>query len=382
MNHTALAARRFPLLGRPRPHCPPLPLRIQEITDAVDTATRKAEHGLHDAAHALNKAALVASDSGMTDLAEHLCWQHINAYRHLLRPLTILEARYMLEPVLNLARLHLRAQQGTLALTLLNAMYKAVTERGDLTVGHHLLPTSHLTGEHQERRQLREWVWLQLIGEGIRALALANRWNDAAEHARAHNGIGAHLMEGRQAAIIAHCLNDDHAYGRALLDQSTPTEPWEQDVAACLRIMCAQPTNPDSAHYVTATVTRLTARLSPSPGYASYNARLGLTIATLAASTSNTLATTLLREVAERAIASQDGYAARDVLGHREPASGITPYQRETLHQRAVDAGLGIGTIPDPYLQHLTSASRDAVAVLRIALASANTHAPSLRSSG
>jgi hypothetical protein len=51
-----------------------LPLHIQEITDAVDTARQKAEHGMTDAAHALNKAALIASDSGMTDLARHLCW--------------------------------------------------------------------------------------------------------------------------------------------------------------------------------------------------------------------------------------------------------------------------------------------------------------------
>src|SRR5204863_8370932 len=42
---TLAAVRRFPLLGRPRPICPALPLRIQEITDAVDTAAQKAEHG-------------------------------------------------------------------------------------------------------------------------------------------------------------------------------------------------------------------------------------------------------------------------------------------------------------------------------------------------
>jgi hypothetical protein len=96
------AVRRFPLLGRPRPDCPTLPARIQEIADAVDTARHKPDHGMADAAHALNKAALIASDAGMTDLAEHLCWQHIDTYRHTGRPLTILEARYLLEPVLNL----------------------------------------------------------------------------------------------------------------------------------------------------------------------------------------------------------------------------------------------------------------------------------------
>ena len=41
--------------------------------------------GMADAAHALNKAALVASDCGMPYLATDLCWQHINAYRRVNR---------------------------------------------------------------------------------------------------------------------------------------------------------------------------------------------------------------------------------------------------------------------------------------------------------
>lgn len=107
----------------------------------------------------------------------------------------------MLEPVLNLARLQIRADHGTAALQLLEAMHQAITQRCDLTVDDQILPTANLVGEPHDRRQLREWVWLQLIGEGVRALALANRWKDAAEHARRHNGIGVHLIEGRQATI-------------------------------------------------------------------------------------------------------------------------------------------------------------------------------------
>lgn len=125
----------------------------------------------------------------MPYLARHLCWQHIDAYRRLDRPLTVIEARYMLEPVLNLARLQIRADNGTAAaLQILEAMHQAVTRRQDLTVGDHTLRTAHLVGTQHDRRQLREWVWLQLIGEGVRALALADRWKDAAEHARTHNG--------------------------------------------------------------------------------------------------------------------------------------------------------------------------------------------------
>ena len=365
----AAAVRRFPLLGRPRPTCPALPQRVQEITDAVDTATQKAEHGMADAAHALNKAALVASDCGMPHLARHLCWQHIDAYRRVNRPLTTLEARYMLEPVLNLARLQIRADQGTPALQLLEAMYHAVTQRTDLTVGTIALPTASLLGEQHERRQLREWVWLQIIGEGVRALALADRWTDAAEHARTHNGIGVHLMEGRQAAIIAHCVQGDLSQGRALHAQSTPTQPWEQEIAACLRMMCTEPNDPLMAHHLTTAITRFTAR-TPMAGYASYRARLGLTIATLASATHPELAKELLGRTAEEAIDSADGYTARDVLRFREPIDGITERQRARLSRLAAQSGLGVGTLPEPTLQRLTAAAHAAVAVLDSALRS------------
>jgi len=366
------AARRFPLLGRPRPDCPILPLRLQEITDALDTARQKADHGLADAAHALNKAALIASDSGMTDLATQCCHQHIEAYLHTGRALSFLESRYLLEPVVNLARLQIRADHGAAALGLLESMHQAVTHRRDLTITDQTLPLAHLVGEQQDRNGLRQWVWLQLIGEGVRALALAGRWQDAAEHARRYNGIGVHLMEGRQAEIIAHCLHGDHAQARLVLAQSTTTQPWEQDVAACLHLMCIQredelsvPTG--AVPSVVAAVARYTGRPRIA-GYASYHARLGLTIATLAHPIIPGAAIALLASIARDAISSADGYAARDVLGFREPIDGITDNQRSDLNRLAQKAGLGIGTLPPPILQRLTAATNQATDVLDSAL--------------
>jgi hypothetical protein len=363
----AAAVARFPLLGRPRPACPALPLRIQEVADAVTAAEEKAEHAASDAAHALNKAALIASDCGLPDLAQRLCWQHIDTYRRLTRPLTIREARYLLEPVLNLARLHIRAEQGTTALQLLDTMYQAVTRRCDLTLDGHRLPTAHLAGDKAERRELREWVWLQLIGEGVRALALANRWTDAAEHARRHNGIGVHLMEGRQAAIIAHCTQDDLACARELLAQSTPAQPWEQDIATCLHLMCTAPTDPTATTHLTTAVDRYRGR-TPITGYASYRARLGLTIATLATDIRPDLAAELVRQIADEAITSADGYTARDVLGFRQPNAAITQHQKTTLTHLTTDAGLGTRSLPDTTLDQLTTAADAATHILNSVL--------------
>jgi hypothetical protein len=348
-------------------------LRVQEVVAAVDGARQKEHDAMADAAHALNKAALIASDSGMTDVAERLCWEHIDAYRRVGRPLTILEARYLLEPVLNLARLQIRADQGATALRLLESMFQAITRRWDLIVAEQTVPLANLVGDEQDRRELRQWVWLQLIGEGVRALALAGRWADAAEHARRFNGIGNHLMEGRQAEIIAHCVHGDDAQGRVLLAQSIITQPWEHDVAVCLQLMCAEPHDELMARTATAsTVAEAVVRYTERPrtaGYASYHARLGLTIATLANAVRPGLATVLLGRIADDAISSADGYAARDVLGFREPVEGITDDQRSRLGRLAAEAGLGIGTLPESILQRLTAATDEAAAVLDSALA-------------
>ncbi|MFN2496984.1 MAG: hypothetical protein ABR608_13925 [Pseudonocardiaceae bacterium] len=67
----------------------------------------------------------------------------------------------MLEPVLNLARLQIRASDGEQALRLLTSMYRAVMTNTDLVVDGHTLPLTDLTGTRHEHHKLREWVWLR-----------------------------------------------------------------------------------------------------------------------------------------------------------------------------------------------------------------------------
>ena len=75
------ALRCLPLTGRPRPACRPLPERVAEVSGIARAACQADAGALAEASHAMNKAALIASDCGLQDLARDLCWHHINAYR-------------------------------------------------------------------------------------------------------------------------------------------------------------------------------------------------------------------------------------------------------------------------------------------------------------
>ncbi|MGQ0777793.1 MAG: hypothetical protein ACT4NY_25855 [Pseudonocardiales bacterium] len=365
MDPTTLAAtgRRFLLLGRPRPACPSLPERIKEITDIAHTAGQEGVDSLADAAYVLNKAALVASDCGLANLAADLCWQHINIYRAADRWLTVLQARHLLEPVLNLARLQIRANSGDQAMRLLAAMYRAITTNTDLLVDGHTLPLADLIGTLREHHELREWVWLHYLGDGVRTLTLAGRWNDAVTHAQAHRGIGLHLTEGRQATIIAHCLNGARAAARAALADSTPTQPWEQQVATCLTVMCTDPDEASTCRDITAMIRHFRGH-EPVPGYAVFRVQLGLTVTTLATATDPDAANLVLTQVAAEAIEAGDGYAARDVLRYRSPLTGPTDVQRDALSELVASSGLGSGTIPQPLRDSLISSAQAATEAL------------------
>ncbi|WP_018637359.1 hypothetical protein [Parafrankia elaeagni] len=363
MNPAALAVTCFfPLIGRPRLACPALPARVTEIAEIAQTAARDGADGLAEGAHALNKAALLASDCGLALLARDLCWQHINIYRAAPRPLTILQARYMLEPVVNLARLQIRASDGQQALDLLTSMFQAVSSNTDLIIDGQVLPLANLTGTCDERHKLREWVWLHLVGDGVRALALAGRWDDAVNHADTHRGIGLHLLEGRQAKILAHCLNGTSAAARAALAESTPTNPWEFQVASCLEAMCTEgaPTGRSIA-----TMIGYFRGQRPVPGYTVFRAHLGMTVAALATATDRDAAVRVFAQVVNEVIEAEDGYAARDVLRfHHTHAVELPAAKGKALADLLGASGLRAGPPPEPVLDAILSAARTAEAAI------------------
>ncbi|WP_181958654.1 hypothetical protein [Nonomuraea diastatica] len=69
-------ARRIPLVCRPKAPGLPLDRRIAELT-ALTVEVPSADHSqrVARASGVLNFAALIASDSGMPDLAAELCWR-------------------------------------------------------------------------------------------------------------------------------------------------------------------------------------------------------------------------------------------------------------------------------------------------------------------
>lgn len=368
----AIAARRFPLLGRPRPACPSLVHRVQEVADIARRAGQENADALAEGAHALNKAALIASDCGVPTLARDLCWRHIDIYRAATRPLTVLQARYMLEPVLNLARLQIRASDGEQALRLLTAMYRAVMSGTDLVIDGRTLPLTDLTGSRPEHHKLREWVWLHLVGDGTRALTLAERWDDAVAHAQAHRGVGLHLMEGRQATIVAHCLKGAGVEANAVLAESRPVQPWELQVASCLKVMCTGTAGVSARRDISTMIGHFIGQ-EPMPGYAAFRTQLGLTVTTLASTADPEAADAVLTQVADEAIKAGDGYAARDVLRYHDTrVANSTGEQSEALVDLLISSGLGAGTLPEGLLDSLISSVQAAVEVLSESLRKAD----------
>ncbi|MGW7688777.1 TetR/AcrR family transcriptional regulator [Streptomyces asiaticus] len=190
--------------SRPTPHHP----RVKEISELARSAEREGKLSL--AAAAQNKAALIACDCGMPDLAHTLCWRHAEVYL-CAQPLSAQEARHALEPVVNIARLLIRDGDGNGAYHLLDGLVQAARARGRAEVDGHTISFNDLTATDEEHHQLYQWLWTVLLGDGTRALVAAEAWDRARSHARRHRGAGQRLLDGRQVEVLGrrdHHSND------------------------------------------------------------------------------------------------------------------------------------------------------------------------------
>lgn len=355
MNALQQAAKRFPLIARPRPVCLPLSVRVSELRELSDTAAHcTTGRHLTLAAETLNKAALIASDCGASAMARSMCWRHFAAHRPGW-PLEASRARLALEQLVNLARLAIRDNEGVRGRLLLHDLLHAVSNGGVAEIdGHHVM-FEGLTRTDDDLRSIRTWLWGVFLAEGIRALISADHWNQAVAHAQQYRGVGRRLLDGRQATIVARCLAGDPDAALKLVTDSAPEEPWEHAVAACLDALCRQAAGRSTGNAVTEAQRRY-CTLDRTPGLLVFRARLALTILDVGADREERVADRVFAALIADIRTTVDGYTAREVLTHNRGSTLLSDVERDDLTAAVRNAGLGLGTIPEPLLSDLLTA--------------------------
>jgi hypothetical protein len=373
------AAQRFPLIARPRPACLPLQARVAELRDLSDAASQGRDVGhLTLAAEALNKAALIASDCGVSAMARSLCWRHFSVYLPAW-PLDGLQARHALEPLVNLARLAIREHDGTRGYRLLHALFHAVSTAGTADIDGHRLSFDAFTRTGDDLHTVRKWLWSVFLAEGIRALISTGRWHRAVAHAEQYRGVGQRLLDGRQAAIVAHSLAGHTETALTLVADSTPIQPWEHAVAGCLGLLCSRAAGHSTSGTVPE-VQRQYLQLDRMPGLTVFRTRLGLALLDLTADTDRPLADRVFTSLISEIFATADGYAARDVLADERCSAMLRLSEQRGLASAVQDAGLGLGAIPASLMSDLFSTVRMSETVIEGGLGAprmaVNRHAP------
>ncbi|MEW2434306.1 hypothetical protein AB0952_08995 [Streptomyces caniferus] len=355
-------AQRFPLISRFRPACLPLPQRVDALAELADTAAAKADQGLASAVY--NQAALIASDIGLPDLARQLCHQHAAAYLHA-TPLPGMTAIRALEPVVNLARLQIRAGNSDDGRHRLLALYDAISNgAGAQFEGIHV--PHDLTTSDTDRHEVRAWLWRVILADGSRTLTTAGRWADALAHIEEHRGIGQRMLDGRQVAVLATlaCEPAGAAGAADLVFQTAPGEPWEQAVTSCLAVMCLRALHRPVADLLTELVDNYVQR-QPDPGTTVFDTRLGLTILTLLDTSDGPAAHRVAEELCRRTITASDGYAARECLAVPRFTDLLKHPETQAAQGLVHACALESGELPTPQAAHLTMALRLSDEVIR-----------------
>ncbi|MEG3627841.1 hypothetical protein [Streptomyces poriticola] len=357
-------AQRFPLVARFRPACLPLLARVGALVDLADTAGEETDQGLASAVY--NQAALIASDLDLPDLAREMCHQHAAAYLRAC-PLRGMSAIRGLEPVVNLARLQIRAGHADEGRQRLLDLYKAI-EAGTAARFDGVNVPADLTATGEDRQEVRAWLWRVLLADGTRTLTTEGRWAEALAHIEVHHGIGKRMLDGRQVAVLAALAAGDTAWAAVLLADTMHGDPWEQAVTACLTVLCrrdaGQPIDGHIADLVTAYLGRKT-----EPGMTVFDTRLGLTVLDAIGSAGALTAHRIVKDLHRRTTDAEDGYAARENLAH--PLFTEIASERQVQDCRALvrACALASGLLSDGLRSDLTAAMRTSDSVIRESLA-------------
>jgi hypothetical protein len=144
-----------------------------------------------------------------------------------------------LQPLINIPRLMIRRGQARKAHDTLQRLYRAALDRATTEVGASAVDLGAVIHGDQQHHDVSQHLWATLLEDGLRALAAAGQWQQAADTATAHRGVGPHLWSGRQAVILARLQTGNAAQAAALVEASATNSPAEQAVQALLHTFCA-----------------------------------------------------------------------------------------------------------------------------------------------
>ncbi|WP_329087727.1 hypothetical protein [Streptosporangium sp. NBC_01469] len=199
------------------------------------------------------------------------------------------------------------------------------------------------------------------MADGARALTSAGRWHEALVHLQRHHGVGRRMLDGRQVAVIASATAGDADGALALLSDTMPGEPWENAVTACLTVLCRRSAHQPMEADLTAMLEHYR-RLVPAPGLAVFSTRLGLSVIDAAGGPEHPGARSIAATLIQRA--SQDGYAAREVLAHEGCAKLFSDVQARELAEVLDVCALGCQALPSGLITDLSAALDISEAVL------------------
>ncbi|MEJ8632421.1 hypothetical protein [Streptomyces sp. MS2.AVA.5] len=357
-------AKRFPLVARFRPACLPLTERVSALVDLADEAEATGDPAMASAV--FNQAALVASDLALPGLARELCHRHATAYLRAC-PLPAASAIRALEPIVNLARLQIRAGHADDARRRLGALYEAVAAGTSVQIDAITVPAD-LVASVKDRQEVQAWLWRVLLADGTRALTTLGRWDEALAHLQEHRGIGIRMLDGRQVAVIGALIGGDTHHAAKLLAETAPGDPWEQTVTACLAVLGRRA----AGQLVDAPLVNLVQTYldhKAQTGMALFDIRLGLTVLDALDAAEAASARYVARDLYRRTTDASDGYAAREILTHPMCTALATRREARNCGDLVRTCALGAGTMPDAQHAELTEALLISDSVLRRSLA-------------
>lgn len=343
-------ARRFPLVARFRPACLPLPDRVQSLADLADRAVAQHDQGLASAV--FNQSALLASDLGLPNLARTMCHRHANTYLQAC-PLPAASAIRGLEPLVNLARLQIRAGHNDDGRRRLLDLYEAVGV-GNAAAFEGITVPANLTPTAEDRHEVRAWLWRVLLADGTRALTTTGRWREALAHIEEHRGIGTRMLDGRQVAVVTALTegDTDHAFG--LLADTTPGELWEQAVTHALTALCL-PAAGRTADTCLGQLADICLSQPTEPGMTVFDTRLRLTALEALAPAKHPTAYAVVDDLARRTNEAQNGYTARELLASEVFIALANDAQVQDCRELVRTCGLRTGVLPQEHSAALSA---------------------------